>query len=111
VTARASQWRDPERGHPYDSRLRATWPSTAPRTRSAAAFLRECAAELKLELERRTRQHRYLIWEVVRTLRRRADQLDLKIYGSRRENFKRALRLHEGVLADMARRNEEHYWV
>ena len=108
---RRMQWRHADHHHPYDARLRATWPSTGARTRSAAAFLRESAAQLKLELERRTGQDRYLIWEVVRTLRRRADRLGLRVGGSRRENFKRALRLHEGVVADMARRNEECYWV
>jgi Putative zinc-binding metallo-peptidase len=108
---RRASWRDAEYGHPYDARLRATWPTTGARTRSAGTFLRESATQLKLALERRSHQHRYLIWEVVRTLRRRAYKLELRLSGSRRENFKRALSLHESVVADMARCNEERYYV
>ena len=52
-----------------------------------------------------------LAFQVLRAVHRRARSLSLELRGSKREALQRATRLHERVLADLLRRNEETYFL
>ena len=97
--------------HRYDAWLRRAFRSAPTHDRFAARLLRDAAATLRNELERRTGEHRYLIGEVLRMLQRRAARLALGTSRRKREDFEIALRLHERVIADVVRRNQERYTV
>jgi len=45
----------------------------------------------------------------IRTIERRAQQLDLVLRGSRRDSKRQVVRLHEQVVLDVLRRNREKY--
>jgi hypothetical protein len=62
-------------------------------------------------LLRRTRAHPYAVFQVLRAVRRRARSLDLVLKGSKRAALRDATRLHERVLADLLRRNEETFFL
>jgi hypothetical protein len=78
---------------------------------SAERFLIDVKPQLTRTLLRRTRTHPYLVFQVLRAVRRRARSLDLVLRGSRREALHQATRLHEGLIADLLRRNEETYFL
>jgi hypothetical protein len=91
--------------------LRLFEPRTA-RTGSVAAerFLLEIKPQLLDAVLRRTRVHPYLAFQVLRAVRRRARNLDLVLRGSKRDAARRAVRLHERLLIDLLRGNEETYF-
>lgn len=95
----------------YDPWLHRTFVPRAvdPRAAPASRYLRELAPELKRTLARRTGAGAYLCNHVISTLRRRARELDLVLYGGRAETKRKTLRLHERVVADVLRRNRERY--
>jgi hypothetical protein len=98
----------------YDSwLLRAFAPrSASPRGRvSAERLLSELRPQLLDALLQRTRVHPYLVFQVLRAVRRRARRLDLVVRGSKREAAHHLTRLHERMLADLLRRNEETYFL
>jgi hypothetical protein len=88
-----------------------------PRSASAAAqisaerFLGEIKPQLTQTLLRRTRVHPYLVFQVLRAVRRRARSLDLVLTGAKRDGLRRATELHERILADLLQRNEETYFL
>ncbi len=67
--------------------------------------------QLTRALLRRTGVHPYLAFQVLRAVRRRARSLDLVLRGSQREAVQHVTRLHERVIADLLRRNEETYFL
>ena len=91
--------------------MRAFAPSNASGPASAERFLRDVKPQLTRALLRRTRAHPYLAFQVLRAVRRRTRSLRLELRGSKREALQRATRLHERVLADLLRRNEETYFL
>jgi hypothetical protein len=87
----------------------------APRSGSAATsaerLLNDIKPQLTRALLRRTQAQPYLAFQVLRAVRRRARSLDLVLRGSKREAMQRVTRLHERVIADLLRRNEETYFL
>ncbi len=81
------------------------------RSASAERFLMEVKPQLTRSLLRRTRAHPYLVFQILRAIRSRARALDLYTQGSKRELLRLATRLHERVIADVLRRNEEAYFL
>jgi ATP:corrinoid adenosyltransferase len=65
--------------------------------------------QLRGLLLRRTRAGPYLVDHVLETLTRRARELDLVVTGPRRENERRVAWLHEDVIHDVLRRNQDHF--
>lgn len=97
----------------YDAWLVRVFP---PRAASSAAgsaerFLLAGKVQLGRTLLRRTREHPYLIFQVLRSLSHRARELDLVVRGPSREVLREAARLHERVVADVLRRNEETFFL
>jgi len=96
----------------YDASLKRVFAS---RKTSAAAsaerLLNDVKPQLILTLLRRTRIHPYLVFQVLRAVRRRARSLDLVVRGSKRDAVQQVTRLHERVIADLLRRNEETYFL
>ncbi len=100
----------------YDSRLTRAFPRTAA---SASALADNSAERLLTDLKpllirallRSSRAHPYVVFQVLRAVRRRARQLDLKLGGPKREAIQKVTRLHERILADVLRRNEETYFL
>jgi hypothetical protein len=96
----------------YDAWLvRAFAPRTGPASASAEQYLRDIKPTLMRSLLERTRVHPYVVFQVLRGLRRRARRLDLVLRGSRRETARQVTRLHERVIADLLRRNEETFFL
>jgi hypothetical protein len=97
----------------YDSWLMRVFAPRSARSRaqSAERWLSEVRPQLTRELLRRTGVHPYLAFQVLRAVRRRARSLDLELRGAEREALQRATRLHERVMADLLRRNEETYYL
>jgi hypothetical protein len=91
--------------------MRVFAPRGASAADSAERWLSEIKPQLTLTLLRRTRTHPYLVFQVLRAVRRRARSLDLVLRGSRREAVQPVTRLHERVIADLLRRNEETYFL
>ena len=79
--------------------------------RPAERYLRDAKPQLIRALLRRTRTHPYVAFQVLRAVRRRAASLDLVVRSSERETLQRVTRLHERVLTDLLRRNEETYFL
>jgi hypothetical protein len=96
----------------YDRRLLRVF---APRGSSTAApaegLLKDIKPQLMRALLRRTRAHPYLVFQVLRAVRLRARNLDLVLRGSKRETLQRVTKLHEQVIADLLRRNEESFFL
>jgi hypothetical protein len=96
----------------YDASLLRVF---ARRATSAAApaerFLRESKAQLLPALVRRTRAHPYVVHQVLRAVRRRTRALDLVLRSSKREAAREVTRLHERLIADLLRRNDETYYL
>jgi hypothetical protein len=80
-----------------------------PRAISASRFVREIEPQLRRLLERRARLHPYFVDHAIRTVTRRARQLDLVLRGPRREAKRPVVRLHERIVLDILRRNRENY--
>jgi hypothetical protein len=80
-------------------------------TVSAERYLREVKPQLTRTLLRRTRVHPYLVFQVLRAVRRRARRLELALAGSKRNALQRVVQLHERVLADLLHRDEETYFL
>ena len=87
----------------------------APRTTSADASAERLLTDLKPRLIRTlltsSRAHPYVVFQVLRAVRRRARDLDLGFRGPKREVVRQVTRLHERILADFLRRNEETYFL
>ncbi len=98
----------------YDAWLTRVFPPRAQADGQASAerLLLTSKAELARLLQRRTREHPYLIFQVLRAVRRRARELDLGVRRApSRDALREVARLHERVIADMVRRNEETYFL
>jgi hypothetical protein len=96
--------------HRYDPWLERVF--TADATGGMAEHLLiELKPTLMRTLLRRTRAHPYVIFQVLRAVRRRARHLDLKVAGPMRQLVPRVIRLHERILADLLRRNEETFFL
>jgi hypothetical protein len=78
---------------------------------TAERFLTEIKPELTRTLLRRTGVHPYLVFQVLRAVRRRARSLDLVLAGSRRRAMQEAVQLHERIVRDLLHRNEETYFL
>ena len=99
-------------GERYDAwLLRAFAPRGSASKTSAAQFLADVKPQLTRALLRSTRVHPYVVFQVLRSVRRRASSLDLVLRSTRRDALRRAARLHERILNDLLRRNEETYYL
>ncbi|MEO8464718.1 MAG: putative zinc-binding metallopeptidase [Gammaproteobacteria bacterium] len=96
----------------YDSWLTRVFPEAAGSgDPPAERLLTDLKPVLIRTLLRRSRIHPYLVFQVLRGIRRRARELDLTFVSPKREAVQRATRLHERILADFLRRNEETYFL
>jgi hypothetical protein len=96
----------------YDTPLKRVFtPRGASGGMPAARFLDEIKPQLKRTLLRRVRAHPYVVHQVLRAVRRRALSLDLVLRGAKHDAARRVTRLHERILADLLRRNEESYFL
>ncbi len=68
-------------------------------------------ATVDATLLRRARAHPYLAFQVLRDVDAARADSDLVLRASRRERQQPRRRLHERVLADLLRRNEENYFL
>jgi hypothetical protein len=96
----------------YDAWLTRAFPA---RQDAAARPLEPLLGDLKPRLIRtllqRARVPPYTVFQLLRAVRRRARRLDLEFSGSKRAAAQRATRLHERILADVLRRNEETFFL
>jgi hypothetical protein len=96
----------------YDSWLKRVFPLAKSSTGySAERLLTDLKPLLIRAMLRHSRVHPYTVFQVLRALRRRARELDLKFSGSKRDMTQRVTHLHERILADFLRRNEETYFL
>jgi len=96
----------------YDSWLTRVFPLTAASANhSAERLLTDLKPLLMSAMLRSSRTHPYVVFQVLRAVRRRARDLDLKFDGPKREVIRKVTRLHERILADFLRRNEETYFL
>ncbi len=96
----------------YDSWLARAFPaSKSSAGGSAERLLTELKPALIRALLRHSRTHPYVVFQVLRAVRRRARDLDLEFGGPKREVVQRVTRLHERILVDFLRRNEETYFL
>jgi hypothetical protein len=95
----------------YDAWLTRAFVTRPARPRAVPAhrFIREIEPQIRRLLVRRDRLHAYLMDFAIATITRRAQQLDLVLRGSRRDNKRRVVRLHERMVRDVLRRNREKY--
>lgn len=95
----------------YDAWLTSVFTTRPARPRAipAARFIREIEQQVRRLLARRDRLHSYLVDYAIRTIARRAQELDLVLRGSRRDSKRQVVRLHERVVLDVLRRNRENY--
>jgi hypothetical protein len=98
----------------YDSWLTRVFPPTtasAAATHSAERLLTDLKPQLIRALLPSSRAHPYVVFQMLRAVRRRARHLDLTFGGRKRDVVRKATRLHERILADFLRRNEETYFL
>jgi hypothetical protein len=96
----------------YDSWLtRVFAPRAASAGHSAERLLADLKPQLIRALLRSSRTHPYVVFQVLRAVRRRARDLDLVFRGPKRGVVTKVMRLHERILADFLRRNEETYFL
>jgi Putative zinc-binding metallo-peptidase len=97
----------------YDATLKRVFPrrSSSSRDSSAERFLIGIKPTLIRAMLHRSRTHPYVVFQVLRAIRRRVRQLDLSVRGPKREAVQRAVRLHERILMDFLRRNEETFFL
>ncbi|HLF11502.1 MAG TPA: putative zinc-binding metallopeptidase [Gammaproteobacteria bacterium] len=100
-----------QRYDPWLMRVFAPRSASASAAISAARLLSDVKPQLMRTLLRRTRAHPYLVFQVLRAVRRRARSLDPVLRGSKREALHEVTRLHERVIVDLLRRNEETYFL
>jgi hypothetical protein len=81
------------------------------RDASAERFLSELKPRLTRALLDRVETHPYAVFQVLRAVRRRARSLDLVLRASRADALRRTVRLHERILTDLLRRNEETFFL
>jgi Putative zinc-binding metallo-peptidase len=95
----------------YDRALTRVFVSRVARPHAvpAARFIREIEPQLRRLLIRRARLHPYIVNHAIDTITQRVRQLDLVLRGPRRENKRRVVGLHELVLLDVLRRNQERF--
>jgi hypothetical protein len=73
--------------------------------------LADLKPQLIRALLRSSRTHPYVVFQVLRAVRRRARDLDLVFRAPKRGVVTKVMRLHERILADFLRRNEETYFL
>jgi hypothetical protein len=96
----------------YDAWLRRVFaPRATPSDVSAERLLLDSKLELTSVLLRRGAVHPYVVFQVLRAVRRRAAHLDLVVRGTKRRSVEAVTRLHERVLTDFLRRNQETYFL
>jgi hypothetical protein len=78
---------------------------------AADGYLRDVKPRLMRALLHRTRAHPYIVFQVLRAVRRRAGTLGLALRHSKRETLGPAIDLHERIIADVLRRNEESFFL
>jgi hypothetical protein len=101
-----------EGGERFDGWLaRVFAPAGSAAAAPADRYLRDVKPRLMRALLRRTRAHPYLVFQVLRAVRRRARSLDLALREPRRAAFPPVTKLHERVIVDILRRNEESYFL
>ncbi|MDH5344601.1 MAG: putative zinc-binding metallopeptidase [Gammaproteobacteria bacterium] len=95
----------------YDRWISRVFMSRVKRPRGIAAsrFVREIEPQMRRLLERRARLHPYFVDHAIRTVRRRARELDLVLRHPRRDAKRSVVRLHERIVLDILRRNRENY--
>lgn len=95
----------------YDSWLERVFVSRSNQSNAlpAGRFLREVERQLRRSLVQGDRLSPYLVDHAIETITRRARQLSLMVSGSRRDNFRLVVRLHEQVIFDVLQRNREQY--
>jgi hypothetical protein len=91
--------------------MRVFTPQPASAELSAERLLTSLKPVLIRALLRHSRAHPYLVFQVLRAVRRRARRLDLGFDRPMREMTPRVTRLHERILADFLRRDEETYFL
>jgi hypothetical protein len=77
----------------------------------AERYLNEVKPQLTRALLQRSRVHPYLVFQVLRAIRRRARSLDLRLVEPQQQALPAVVQLHERVLADLLHRNEETYFL
>lgn len=80
-----------------------------PRGRRASRFIRSMTPQLRRLLLKRTPAGPYLVDHAIETITQRVRQLNLVVIGSRRENERRVVWLHEDVIYDVLRRNSDYF--
>ncbi len=95
----------------YDAWLKDVFTSRSsrPRATPAVRFIREIEEQVRRLIARRDRLHSYLVDYAIRTIARRAQELDLVLRGSRRDSKREVVQLHERVVLDVLQRNREKY--
>jgi hypothetical protein len=100
--------------HRYDAELERVFVQRSeapPAALSAERFLNDIKPRLTRSLLERMRVHPYLVFQVLRAVRRRARRLDLVVPGSRRDAARQAVYLHEHLLTDLLASNDEAYFL
>jgi hypothetical protein len=96
----------------YDSWLTRVLPPAAGSVgNSAERLLTDLKPQLIRALLRSSRAHPYVVFQVLRAVRRRTRELQLEYGGAKRDVVPKVVRLHERILADFLRRNEETYFL
>jgi hypothetical protein len=96
----------------YDAWLaRVFAPRAAASDVPAERVLSEARPELMRVLLEHSGVHPYVVFQVLRAVRRRVRGRDLVLRGSKREALQSVIRLHERVITDFLRRNEETYFL
>lgn len=95
----------------YDPWLSRVFTTRAKRPRGvpASRYVREIEPQLRRLLERRARLHPYFIDHAIRTVRRRARELDLVLREPSQQAKRHVVRLHERIVLDVLQRNRENY--
>jgi hypothetical protein len=91
--------------------LRVFAPRETPHDTPAERLLNDMKPQLTRALLERMGVHPYVVFQVLRSVRRRARHLGLVLRGTKRDTTRALPRLHERVLADFLRRNEETYFL
>lgn len=95
----------------YDSWLTRVFAPRGDGADSAERMLIDLKPQLMDALLHRFRPHPYLVYQVLRAVRRRVRHLDLAVRGGKRDAAHEITRLHERIFRDFLRRNEETYFL
>lgn len=95
----------------YDYRLLRVFgrPQPGKRRVRASTFMRESRPQIERMLMRRSRLYPYLVDHVIDEVIQRSRELRLVVDGSRREAKRAVLRMLEGILLDILRRDRERF--